>query len=322
MKNTSLLAQLTEKNIISAEQATQIETHESTQPFSIHWELRFLLYLGITLLSTGVGTVIYQNIDTIGHGVLVSLVALVCAGCFGYAFWHKKPFSWSEHPETSNLEDFALLGGCITFLSLEGYLQYQYNIFGTRYGLVAFLPAVLFFFCAYYFDHRGVLSMAITALASWVGVNITPLKLLENNDFNGKNLAITAILLGIFLVVVGWLTAQKDWKKHFTFTYFILGGNLALVAASFALFNFDLKVIYAVIIAILCYSSITYARREHSYLFMLMGVIYGYVAFTYCFFEILPQNIDPMMPMLYFMLSAAGVIAFLVNLKQIIGLKK
>ncbi len=322
MKNTSLLAQLTEKNIISAEQATQIESHEVTQPFSIHWELRFLLYLGITLLTSGVGVVIYQNIDTIGHGVLIGLVALVCAGCFGYAFWHRKPFSWSEQPETNNLEDFALLGGCITFLSLEGYLQYQYNIFGTRYGLAVFLPAVLFFFCAYFFDHRGVLSMAITALASWVGVNITPLKLLENNDFNSKNLAITAILLGIFLLAVGWLADQRNWKKHFTFTYFTLGGNLALAAATFALFNFDLKLIYALITGVLCYLSITYARQKHSYLFMLMGVIYGYVAFTYCIFEVLPTDIDSLVYPLYFTLSAGGVIAFLIKLKQLIGLKK
>jgi len=94
MQNSDLVDTLTEKNIISEEQATQVKTSDLTQPFSIHWELRLLLYLGIMLLSTGLGFVIYENIDTIGHNILIALVALVCVGCFYYAFNHRKPFSW------------------------------------------------------------------------------------------------------------------------------------------------------------------------------------------------------------------------------------
>ncbi|MFN3487744.1 MAG: DUF2157 domain-containing protein [Emticicia sp.] len=322
MKNPYLLETLTEKNIISAEQASQIKVSESNQTFSIHWELRLLLYLGIMLLSTGLGVLIYKNIDTLGHNVLIGLTALACVACFYYAFRHRKPFSWSESEESTNLDDFALLGGCLAFLTLEGYLQYQYNFFGTRYGLAAFLPAVLFFFCAYYFDHRGILSMAITALASWIGVSITPLRLLKNNDFNSQDMAITAISLGIFLMIIGWVSIQKEFKKHFSFTYFIFGGNLTFIAALSGLFTFDLKFIYGIIIAILSYLSITYARTKHSYLFLLMGVIYGYVAFTYSIFKILPDDVAAIGFMFYFMLSAAGVVVFLIKIKEIIGLKK
>lgn len=322
MNYQTLLAQLTEKNIISEKQATQITTTEANQPFSIHWELRSLLYLGITFLSTGLGILIYKNIDTIGHNILIGLIALACIACFYYAVLHRKDFSWQEIEGTTNLDDFALLGGCILFLTLEGYLQYQYNIFGTRYGLAAFIPAVLFFFCAYRFDHRGILSMAITALASGVGVSIAPVKLWEANDFNSQNLTITALLLGICLVFVGWISEQKDWKKHFSFTYFLLGGNLAFVAALAALFQFDWKIIYFIVIAILSFLYITYARQTHSYIFMLMGVVYGYIAFTYSIFKVLPDELDAAFFMLYFMLSGAGVILFLVKIKELIGIKK
>ncbi len=322
MQNLSLLEKLTEKNIISDEQASQIKISDSNQPFSIHWELRLLLYLGIMFLSTGLGVLIYKNIDTLGHNVLIGLIALICLACFYYAFRHQKPFSWAELEESTNLDDFALLGGCLAFLTLEGYLQYQYNFFGTRYGLAAFLPAVLFFFCAYYFDHRGVLSMAITALASWIGISITPLRLLKNNDFNSQDMVITAISLGVFLIIIGWISIQKEFKKHFSFTYFIFGGNLTFIAALSGLFAFDLKFIYGIIIAVLSYLSITYARTKHSYLFLLMGVIYGYIAFTYGIFKILPNDLDPFLYMLYFMLSAAGVVLFLIKIKEIVGLKK
>lgn len=322
MQNPSLLEKLTEKNIISAEQASQIKVSDSNQAFSIHWELRLLLYLGIMFLSSGLGVLIYKNIDTIGHNILIGLIALVCLACFYYAFRHRKPFSWGEIDESANLDDFALLGGCLAFLTLEGYLQYQYNLFGTRYGLAAFLPAILFFFCAYYFDHRGVLSMAITALASWIGISITPLRLLKNNDFNSQDMVVTAISLGVFLIIVGWISIQKEFKKHFSFTYFIFGGNLTFIAALSGLFAFDLKFIYGIIIAVLSYLSITYARTKHSFLFLLMGVIYGYIAFTYVIFKILPNDLDPFLYMFYFMISAAGVVLFLIKIKEIVGLKK
>ena len=322
MNYQTLLGLLTEKTIISAEQATQINTTEKSQPFSIHWELRSLLFLGITFLSTGLGILIYKNIDTIGHNILIGLIAMVCLGCFYYAFLHKKPFSWQEIFGTTNLDDFALLGGCLTFLTLESYLQFQYTIFGTRYGLAAFIPAVLFFFCAYRFDHRGVLSMAITALASGVGVSIAPVQLWEANDFNSLNLIITALLLGSLVIFTGWISEQRNLKKHFSFTYFLLGGNLAFVASLAGLFEFDWKIIYFISAAALSFLYITYARQKNSYIFLLMGVVYGYIAFTYSIFKVMPNDLDAFFFMLYFMLTGAGVIIFLIKIKEIIGLKK
>ncbi len=322
MQHLSMVEKLTEKNIISNEQAYQIKVSDSNQVFSIHWELRLLLYLGIMLLSIGLGVLIYKNIDSIGHNIIVALFVLVCLASFYYAFQHRKPFSWGEIEESNNFDDFALLGGCLAFLTLEGYIQYQYNFFTNRYGLAAFLPAFLFFFCAYFFDHRGVLSMAITALASWIGITITPLKILENNDFNNQYIIITAILLGIFLIIIGWVSIQKDLKKHFSFNYFIFGGNLTFIAALSGLFISDSEFTYGIIIAVLSYLSIIYARTKQSYLFLLMGVIYGYIAFTYAVFKILPSNLNSFLYILYFMLSALGIILFLIKIKEIVGLKK
>lgn len=322
MNFKSLLVHLTEMSIISDEQAAKIHSSEVSKLFSIHWELRSLLYLGITFLSSGLGILIYKNIDTIGHNILISLIALACVACFYYAFKHRNVFSWQEISETSNLDDFALLGGCILFLTLEGYLQYQYTIFGTRYGLAAIISAILFFFCAYRFDHRGVLSMAITALASAIGISIAPLELWKNNSFDSQTLSITALLLGICLVFSGWISEQKDLKKHFSFTYLLLGGNLAFMAALASLFQFDWKIIYFIIIAVLSFLSIAYARQKRSHIFLLMGVIYGYIAFTYSIFKLTPNDLDPFLYMLYFMLSGAGIIVFLIKIKELVGLKK
>jgi len=323
MEYTKLNQVLAEKGIISEEQATKISTYEKEKPFSVHWELRTLLYVGITFLGAGLGVVIYKNIDSIGHNVLIGLIILVFLGCLYYAYKHRKPFTWEEVVASVKLDDFALLGACVTFLTLEGYLQYQYNVFGTRYGLAAFLPAVLFFFLAYRFDHRGVLSMAITALSSWVGVNIAPIKLWQQKNFSTQDITHIALLLGVFLVVIGWISYRQNRKKHFSFTYFIFGGNIAFVAALAALFQFDLKLIYLLIIGVFSFVAIRYARSEQSYLFLLMGVIYGYAAVTYSIFQWQPlSDLDFVIYMFYFMATAVGIVLFLVNIKQIIGLRK
>lgn len=319
MKVETILADLRDKGILPAEQASLIEIYESKKPFSVHWELRSVLYLGMLLFTSGLGVIIYQNIDTIGHQVIIGLIALLTAGCFAYAFRTRQAFSWNEIESLNKLNDYALLLGCTSFLILEGYLQFQYHVFGTKYSLAVFVPTVVFFFCAYVFDHRGVLSMAITGLASWLGLTIAPLSLLSGNDFADSRIVMTAIVLGVALIAVGWITFRKDFKGHFSFTYFFLGGNLSAIASMVGLFNERWKIFYFVSVAALSSFFIYYSRQKHALVFLLMGVIYGYIAVSYAAFKILPDETLSLLGIPYFMLTSIGVILFLLNVKKILG---
>lgn len=321
MKNNLVRAILHENNIISEKQAKTVSEATENQAFSIHWELKAVLYLGITLLSSGLGVVIYENIDSIGHTVLIALISLVCLACFFFTFKNRKPFTWGENIKTTNLDDFALLGGCLAFLTLEGYLQYQYDLFGSRYGLAALIPAILFFGLAYVFDHRGVLSMAITALASSIGISIIPVKMWETFDFESRRLIVNAMILGISLALVGWFSEYKNIKKRFLFTYLIFGGNMAFVAALAGLFTLDFKLIYFLTTAAFALVFVIYARRKQSYMYLLMAVIYGYIAATYLMFRYVFKESDGNFESIYFMLSAGLIIILLLRIKAIVGQK-
>ena len=72
MQTETLLKELEQKGLISSEQNALISEYERTKPFSLNYELRTFLYLGITMLTGGLGVLIYQNIDSIGHGVIVA----------------------------------------------------------------------------------------------------------------------------------------------------------------------------------------------------------------------------------------------------------
>ena len=324
-----LLADLEARGLLPPAQAAAIAEDERTRPFSLHYELRTLLYLGIVLLVGGVGVLIYQHIDSIGHGVLVGAITLLMSASFAYAARHQPAFTWGEAPRTSIAADYLLLLSCLLFLVLEGYLQVQYQLFGNRYGLATVLPAGLFFGLAYRFDHRGVLSMAITALAAWVGVSAAPLAVFTQG-FPTEALSGPGLVLGLVLLVVGLASEWLRRKPHFAFTYVLLGSNMALLAAMVRLFDNSgtawpvllRALLVALLVLGICAALFWYARRTQSYVFLLLAVSYGYVAFTGVL-VIMAQGVGfPeiffSLAMLYFPLSLIGLVWLLVNSKKIL----
>ena len=321
-----LLADLEADGLVPPDQAAAILEDECTRLFSLNYELRTLLYLGITLLAGGVGVLVYQHIDSIGHGVIIGAITLAMSASFAYAMRHLPAFTWREAPRTSIAADYLLVLGCLLFLVLEGYLQVQYELFGTRYGLATVLPAVLFFGLAYRFDHRGVLAMAITALAAWVGVSVAPLDVFRQGLIMQGVISLPALLLGFVLVVAGLLSEFLDRKRHFAFTYLSLGGNVALLATMSVLFHTEGRYTLPWLLLVLGLSAglVWYARRAQSYLFLLMSVTYSYVAITYAIISALSSDhsgnwIVPMI-VLYLPLTLVGIVLLFLNSKKILRL--
>lgn len=313
MSPNEVLNELGKQGILSAEQRTRVDDTEQSRPFSLHWELRATLYAGILLLSAGLGLLVYDNFDRIGHSVLLMVMAAGCAGCFFFA-WRSRPVWTPEStPQRSTLGDYALILACLLFLTLEGYAQYAYNVFGNRYGLVTLLPAVLFLPLAYRFDHRGVLGMALTALVSWVGVTVRPLELhLKTNFFDPKTVY-SAIGLALVLIGVALGLKQRRIKPHFTYTYLTIAGNLLMVALLGGLFNFEnTRLWFALGLAGACFAFDRYARQDQSFLFLLMSTVYGYIGITYLFFHYLrPDEIETYYG--YFILTGVAVVYYLIN---------
>ena len=63
MSPTDVLNELEKQSILPAGQQTKINDYELAKPFSLHWELRSMLYIGILLLSSGLGLLVYDNFD-------------------------------------------------------------------------------------------------------------------------------------------------------------------------------------------------------------------------------------------------------------------
>ena len=306
---------LTEKAVLTQEQHEVLKKEVQTRPISLHWELNILLLVGIGCLTTGLGVLIYKNIDTIGHQAIIGLIALATLTCGWYVYRHKQPFLVAKMQEAHPLADNMLLLGCSLFLILEGYLQYQYQIFGTRYGLATLIPAILFFFCAYRFDHIGVLTMAMTAFVSWTGLTVTPLSVFQEGVFRYQPLLIhTGIVVGVFLILIGLFLNYKIIKPHFTFSYLNFGFNMACIATLSGAFMID-KSFYSLLCLVFSGLGIFYARREHSYFFLLAGTVYGYIAFTKL---ISSADLEFGGWMFYGVVSCFAIVLFFLNFKKLL----
>ena len=91
--DVSLFEKLLQSGLITENEFEKIKSAEAQKKVSVHWDLRTLLYLGILLLVTGLGIVVYKNIDTIGHDAIITFILVCCAACFFYCFKKAKGFS-------------------------------------------------------------------------------------------------------------------------------------------------------------------------------------------------------------------------------------
>jgi len=329
--NIHLFEKLQKEGQISPASAEKLQELSANKLYSLHWELKTILYLGVLLLSGGLGILIYKNIDTIGHQVIIAIIALICGLSFAYCTRKRLAFSWQKVPAPNGFFDYILLLGCLTFITFITYLQVQYNVFGTRYGLATFFPMLVLLFSAYYYDHVGILSMAITNFAAWLGLTVTPLQLFSTNDFFvTTRLIYTGIFLGALLVAIAMISEKQDRKKHFAFTFANFGVHIFMIACLYGLMQGGLETRYydgnkgaflfwfAIMAAALvfCYKE---ALKRGSFYFLMILALYAYVAISYVVLKglIAMDNIGALyLGLMYFIGSGIGFVVFLVKINK------
>lgn len=316
--NIPLFEKLAEEELISAGSLEKVKTVAGRKLFSVHWELKTMLYLGVLLLSGGLGILIYENIDTIGHQAILFAIALLCMGSFYYSNRHRQPFSWTKTDSPHAFADYAILLGCLLFVTFITYLQAQYEVFGTRYGAATFIPMVVLLFSAYYYDHLGVLSLGITNFAAWMGVAITPYRIFSQNDFSSDRLIYTGMLLGTILLAAAFISKYRSLKKHFAFTYSNFGTHILFIAVLSALFSFERSMaLWSAVLAGVCAFVYFQALRYRSFYFMLIMVLYAYTGLSYLVLRLFePVEGYFTICMLYFLTSSVSVILLLIRLNQ------
>jgi len=313
----STLDALHGEGLITAAQRAFLARVYDRSLFSVHHELRAVLYLGVALFASGVGLLVYQHIDTIGHQVLIGALSLLTGFCFWYTGRQRPPYSNGPVASPGNVHDFVLLLGCLLLATVVGYLQFQYAIFGEHWGLGALLPALACLWAAYAFDHRGVLSLGIAGLAGWLGLTVSPVSMLDRDTFADRSLITIGLAFGAAVCVLALALDRRGVKRHFTFTALSLGAHVLFVAGLAALFTWPGRWLTFACLLACCAASIAYARRAQSFMFLLIPCVYGYIGLTYMFaMSLRPTGLAIFC---YFAVSGGAIIYLLLNGRTVLG---
>jgi hypothetical protein len=232
---------------------------ERRQVFSVHPELRLLAWAGSLMIAGAAGVLLKNNLDRIGPVVLAVAIALASAACYAWAWWHRA--------RSSFLDDYFVLLGALLLSADVAFVESQFHLLGAVWHRHFLVLAILHGVAAYAFGSRLVLSLAVTALAAWLGVEQ---KDLLNFELEPTEFAMRAF--GSAVVILAWrfLNRRDDFApvfEHFA-ANLALSGALALTFHGDRIYGTGLTLAVAAVV-------IAWGFRSRREWFVLYAMLYA-----------------------------------------------
>ncbi|WP_035644852.1 DUF2157 domain-containing protein [Flavobacterium sp. ASV13] len=286
---------LRDKNLITENQYKEIVAYRNLGIFSLNAELKLFLYLSVLLFTSGIGILIYENIDTIGHIAILSILLIVIVVCFYYCFKNSKGFQKSETVFEHPVLEYLVLAANILTCIFIGYLQFQYKPFGEHYGLATLIPTIVSFFCAYYFDNKSVLTIAITGLAAYIGLSVTPQDIFNdsNNLYASQNLSYSAVMLGVLLILWTIYSRRISLKTHFSLIFLTFALHIISIASISNLTSYDALnwMLFAIVLVASTFYFYKVSHENKAMSLYVFMIVYGYIGGNIILFRIF-ENVD------------------------------
>jgi hypothetical protein len=114
------------------------------QLVSVRLEIRALLYVGVLLLTSGVGLLVTEHHREIGPWAIAGGIGLAAGACLVWVIRKAAPFSWGEVQSPNVAFDYVLLLGLLLFASDLGYVEAQFTVLGPRWAHHLLVVAVVY----------------------------------------------------------------------------------------------------------------------------------------------------------------------------------
>jgi hypothetical protein len=208
------IARLRREGILSSEQAALFSRVARRELVSVRVEIRALLYLGVLLLTSGVGIFVVEHHADIGRWAIAASMAVASIACLAWVIRSAPPFSWREVESPSVAFDYILLLGLLLFASDLAYVEAQFTLLGPRWVHHLLVVASVYVVAAYRWDSRVVLSLGLSTLAAWRGVSVS-LMARSLGAGDAGELRANAVVLGLLYVIAAVPSVRLDRKAHF-----------------------------------------------------------------------------------------------------------
>jgi hypothetical protein len=298
------LEQWKEQGIISPEQHTLLAGLSRGEPFSLFLELNVLLYAGVLAFVAGLGWTISTWSQQLGDVLVLAILSAILAVCFWYCFSRAPAWTPAETPSPSLVFDYVLYLGCLTWSLEIAYIENRFHLLSGEWDLYLLATAGLFFFLAYRFDNRFVLSLALSSLAGWFGLTISHWPSHQDAEYRQY-----AILYSLVVGAAGAILQRRGLKPHFLGAYLNIAANVLFWALLSGVFNREGYAVWLLALLVACGASLAWGLARRQFAFVAYAAVYGYVGVS----SILIRNMNSETAVLsYFFITGVAMLIMLV----------
>ncbi len=305
------LEQWKESGIISPEQHTLLEGLSRGEPLSIFLELNILLYAGILAFVGGLGWTITTWSQQLGDGLVLTTLAAIFTACFWYCFSRGSAWSAAETPSQGLVFDYVLYLGSLTWSVELSYIETRFHLLSGQWDIYLLATACLFFFLAYRFDNRLVLSLALSSLAGWFGFTVS-----HWPSNQGLAYRQYAILYSLLVGLAGTLLQRRSIKPHFFGTYLNIAANVLFWALLSGVSNRQGYAVWLLALLVACGGSLAWGLPRRQFSFVAYAAVYGYAGMS-------SKVIDGIQGgtalLSYFVVTGVAMVAILVQIARRFG---
>ena len=272
-------------NVLSGPQAAFFDRVARRLLVSVRFEIRTLLYIGVLLLTSGVGLLVKEHHREIGPLAVALAIGLAAAACLVWVGGKAAPFSWEEVPSPDVAFDYILLLGLLLFASDLAYIEVQFTLLGPNWAHHLLIVGAVYLAAAYLWDSRTVLGLALTTLAAWRGLSVSLVSgwlwKSQPNDLREN-----ALVLGVVYVAAASLSVLLRRKPHFEAVFANAGLVLLLGAlVSGALDNDTAWEMWLAVLLVTAGVVMWHGFRLDRSLYFAQGVVAGYVGLLRLLFQ-------------------------------------
>jgi len=307
------LEQWNQQGKISPEQHAHLAGLTRGEPFSLFLELNVLLYAGVLAFVAGLGWTVSTYSRQLGDIFVLTVLSIILAASFWYCFSRAPVWSSAEIPAPSPIFDFVLYLGSLVWLLELAYLENRFHVLSGQWDLYLLATAVLFFFLAYRFDNRLVLSLGLSSLAGWFGLKISHWSANPDDAYRQY-----ALLYCLLVGVTGALLQRRGLKPHFFGTYLNVVANVLFWAVLSGVFNPQGYGVWFLALLIACGASLAWGLARRQFAFVAYAAVYGYVGVSSLF---LRGVTDFTAVLFYFVVSGVAMLVVLVQIGRRFGRK-
>jgi hypothetical protein len=300
-----------EQGAISPEQHAYLASLCRGEPFSLFLELNLLLYAGVLAVVAGLGWTVTTWSQQLGDVLVLAILSTILAACFWYCFSRAPAWSLAETPAPTAVFDYVLYFGSLVWCVELAYLENRFHVLSGQWDFYLLATAVFFFFLAYRFDNRFVLSLALSSLAGWFGLTISHWPSHQDAAYRQY-----ALLYCLLIGLGGVLLQQRGLKPHFFGTYLNIVANVLFWALLSGVFNRQRYGVWFLALLLACGASLAWGLTRRQFAFVAYSAVYGYVGVS----SILIRGItDEILVLGYFVITAVAMLAALVQIARRFG---